>query len=108
MLPCASAAMPRGLSRVTCVGVQPAVAVGAQAEPPILPAKLLMTPLGAMRRTMLATASVRYTLPKGSAVTLRRSTEPPKTIDVAGQPSPKLSVALEQLALAPPASVVMV
>src|SRR5580658_2873709 len=108
MLPCASEETPRGLSRLTCVGVQPEVAVGAQAEPLTFPAKSVITPLGAMRRTMLATASVRYTLPNGSPATLRRSTDPPKMMDVAGQPSPKLSVALEQLAVALPASVVMV
>ncbi len=108
MLPWVSDETPRALSMLTCVGVQPVVPVGAHAEPLTLPAKLVITPLGAMRRTTLATASVRYTLPNGSAATLRKSTEPPKTIDVAGQPSPKLSVAAEQLALAPPASVVMV
>src|SRR5580692_6847104 len=108
MLPCASEETPRGLSRLTCVGVQPEVAVGAHAEPLTFPAKSVITPLGAMRRTTLATASVRYTLPKGSATTLRRSTDPPKRIEVAGQPSPKLSVSLAQFPVAPPAIVVIV
>src|SRR3984957_1267337 len=108
MFPCESEAMPRALSMATSVGGQPTVALGAHVVPLILPAKAVITPLGALRRITLATPSVRYTLPNGSATTLRRSIDPPKMIEVAGHPSPKLSVSPAQLAVAPPAIVVIV
>ena len=60
---------PRALPTLTCVGLQPVVALGTQAVPLTSPAKLLITPLGATLRTCSLYVSTMNRLPTESTTT---------------------------------------
>ncbi len=104
---------PRGLPvNLITVGEQACDAVIVHAVPAPNPAKMLMMPFGAILWITSLLPSLKYTLPKGSAATARKSSEAPPGIrtEVPRQPSPTASVAVPPVLLgqaAPLAGVVV-